>query len=199
MNYIRALVLSVVAYLGMSNYVLRNKVNRLDGELMDAKNNVTQYQSMLTQSKEDNRVLQLTIDDFKHSSDSLIKELSKKQKELKIKDKQLKSVISNEMQITDTVTTVIRSKDLRYFTEELVSNPFTKYKISRIDSVLTCVPDIRNRQDLFVYEDVQWRKKSFFRRLFTLNFKKNRINRYRILNTNPIIKNTETRVINISN
>lgn len=199
MNYIRALIAVAIATLCTSNMLLRKQVNRLDAELADTKSNLTQYQSMLTQSTTDNRVLQLKLDDFKQSSDSLIKALSNKQEELKIKDKQLKQVISNEVHVTDTVRTVISSNDPKYFTAELISNPLTKYKVSRVDSVLTCTADIKNRQDLFIYEDTQWQKKGFFRRLFSLNFKKNRITRYKILNTNPIIKTTETRIINISN
>ena len=74
----------------------------------------------------------------------------------------------------------------------------TTIKVSRVDSVLTHILDIRNRQDLFIDEKEVWRVKGFFRRLFTFNFKKDRISNYQIINTNPLIKTIETRVMNIS-
>ena len=74
----------------------------------------------------------------------------------------------------------------------------TTIKIERKDSILTHILDIRNRQDLYISERKVWRKKGFFRRLFTLNFKKDLIRDYQIINTNPLIKTIETRVITIS-
>ena len=64
--------------------------------------------------------------------------------------------------------------------------------------MITHVLDIKNRQDLFIYEEKVWRKKGFFRRLFTLNFKKDIIPHYQIVNSNPLIQVTDTRVIKIS-
>ena len=38
-------------------------------------------------------------------------------------------------------------------------------------------------------------KKSFIKRLFTLDFKKVRVHEYRIINTNDLFKTSDTRVI----
>ena len=92
MNYLRVLIITIITYLGISNYVLRNKVNKLDEELGDARNNIESYQSILSNKQNENRVLKLNIEDFKHSKDSLIQELSKTQDQLKIKNKKLKEV-----------------------------------------------------------------------------------------------------------
>lgn len=48
MNYLRVLIVAIMTYLGISNYVLRNKVNKLDEELGDARNNIESYQSILS-------------------------------------------------------------------------------------------------------------------------------------------------------
>ena len=93
MNYLRVLIITIITYLGISNYVLRNKVNKLDEELGDARNNIESYQSILSNKQNENRVLKLNIEDFKHSKDSLIQELSKTQDQLKIKNKKLKEVM----------------------------------------------------------------------------------------------------------
>ena len=127
---------------------------------------------------------------------SKIQELRKQSKELKIKDKKLKEVASVETIISDTITQEIPVD--RNFTVELKPNQLTTIKIARIDSMITHVLDIKNRQDLFIYEEKVWRKKGFFRRLFTLNFKKDIIPHYQIVNSNPLIQVTDTRVIKIS-
>ena len=94
MNYLRVLIVAIMTYLGISNHVLRNKVNKLDEELGDARNNIESYQSILSNKQNENRVLKISIEDFKHSKDSLIQELSKTQDQLKIKNKKLKEVMS---------------------------------------------------------------------------------------------------------
>ena len=47
MNYLRVLIVAIISYLGISNFVLRNKVNKLDEELGDASNYIESYQSFL--------------------------------------------------------------------------------------------------------------------------------------------------------
>jgi len=140
MNYLRVLIVAIISYLGISNYVLRNKVNKLDEELGDARNNIESYQSILSNKQNENRVLKLSIEDFKHSKDSLIQELSKTQDQLKIKNKKLKEVMSMSTVLTDTIVKTIPVD--RNFNVELQSNPLTTIKINRMDSVITCIPEI---------------------------------------------------------
>ena len=137
MSYLRVLIIGLISYLGVTNYLLRSKVNSLDNDLSKAKNNIEAYQSMLNNQYEANRVLQLDISDFKHSNDSLIQELSKVQDQLKIKDKKLKEVMSMSTVLTDTIVNTIPVD--RNFYVELQSNPLTTIKINRMDSVITCI------------------------------------------------------------
>jgi FtsZ-binding cell division protein ZapB len=123
MNYLRVLIITIITYLGISNYVLRNKVNKLDEELGDARNNIESYQSILSNEQNENRVLKLSIEDFKHSKDSLIQELSKTQDQLKIKNKKLKEAMSMSTVLTDTIVKTIPID--RNFNVELQSNPLT--------------------------------------------------------------------------
>ena len=157
MNYLRVLIVAIMTYLGISNHVLRNKVNELDEELGDARNNIESYQSILSNKQNENRVLKLSIEDFKQSKDSLIQELSKTQDQLKIKNKKLKEVMSMSTVLTDTIVKTIPVD--RNFYVELQSNPLTTIKINRMDSVITCIPEIYNHQDLFITEEKVYRKK----------------------------------------
>lgn len=200
MNYLRAIILTIFVYLGLSNLYLSNKVNKLDKELGAARNNVEQYQALANKNLNENRVLQLSVNDFKQSNDSLVQELSKKADSLNIKTKQLERAITSKTLLTDTLVRIIPSKE-RDFTVELKSNPLTTIKISRVDSVLTCIPEIYNHQDLYIYKEKVWRnrRKNWFQRLIHLDFKKDEIEKYQIINTNELIQVLDTRVISISN
>lgn len=198
MNYLRVLMVVVTAYLGLSNITLRSKVNRLDEELGDARNNIESYQAILSNKQNENRVLKLSIEDFKQSKDSLITELSKTKDQLKIKDKKLKEVVGMSTVLTDTlIRTITVDKN---FSVELQSNPLTTIKINRVDSVLTCIPEIYNHQDLFITEDKVYRKKykNWFQRLLHFDFKKDKVETYKIINSNDLIRVLDTRVIKIT-
>ena len=199
MNALRVMIVLIIAGLGLSNLYLNNKVQKLDNELGIAKNNARQYESLASKKEKDNRVLQLTVEDFRQSNDSLVQELAKKSDSIKIKDKKLKQALSVSTVLTDTIVKVIPSKD-KDFSVVLKSNPLTTIKVSRVDSILTCIPEIYNSQDLFVYKEKVWRnrRKNWFQRLIHFDFKKDEIERYQIINTNELIQVTETRVISIS-
>ena len=198
MSYLRVLIIGLITYLGVSNHILKSKVNRLDDDLSKARNNIEAYQSMLNNQYEANRVLQLDISDFKHSNDSLIQELSKVQDQLKIKDKKLKEAMRVSTVLTDTIVKKIPVD--RDFYTELQSNQLTTIKISRKDSILTCIPEIYNHQDLFITEEKVYRKKykNWFQRLIHFDFKKDKLESYKIINSNDLIRVTDTRVIKLS-
>ena len=198
MNTIRALITIVLIYFGISNYTLRSKVNKLDNELGISKSNIEYYQNALTNSKEENRVLQLDINDFKSSNDSLINELNKTKDQLKIKDSELKSVSRISTILTDTITDTITVD--RDFYVELKSNELTTIKINRKEGQITCTPEIYNHQDLFIIEEKVYRNKykNWFQRLIHFDFKKDKVENYKIINSNNCIRVLDTRVIKLS-
>lgn len=198
MNSLRVLFIAIITYFGISNYILRSKINQLDKDLNNARNNVEAYQSILSKEKDENRVLKLNIEDFKHCNDSIINELSKVQDQLKIKDKKLKEVMSISTVLTDTIVKTIPVD--RNFYVELQSNPLTTIKINRMDSVITCIPEIYNHQDLFIIENKVYRKKykNLFQRLLHLDFKKDKIETYKIINSNGLMRVLDTRIIKIT-
>ena len=198
MNTIRALITIVLIYFGISNYTLRSKVNKLDNELGINKSNIEYYQNALTNSKEENRALQLDINDFKSSNDSLINELNKTKDQLKIKDSELKSVSRISTILTDTITDTITVD--RDFYVELKSNELTTIKINRKEGQITCIPEIYNHQDLFIIEEKVYRNKykNWFQRLIHFDFKKDKVENYKIINSNNCIRVLDTRVIKLS-
>lgn len=194
---IKLLLCITTIVLLLNNIRLSNKVDKLDYQLGITKNNLEQYQSLISTTANENRVLKLTIEDFRHSNDSLIQELSNKAKENKIDSKDIEQAVSVNTVIRDTIVEKI-SVDKDFYTE-LKPNSLTTIKIERKDSVLTCIPEIFNTQDLFIIRKKVWRNKykNWFQRLIHFDFKKDRIEKYNILNSNDLIKVTDTRIIKI--
>lgn len=193
-----ALIVLIGLLLG-NNIRLQKKVNTLDEQVATALNNTQTWIDIANERADKSRVLQLTLDDFKHTNDSLIKLSRDQQKKLKIKDNQLRQVTSTETIIRDTITEVIPSKN-KDFSVELKPNQLTTIKVARKDSILSHTMEILNHQDLFVYEQKTYRRqyKNWFIRLLHFDFKKDKISKYQIINSNDLIQVIDTRVINIS-
>lgn len=198
-KYLWVAIAVLVVSLSVTTKVLYNKVKTQDNEIGMLTNNVKQYQSLASGLYIDNRVLEFKLSDLSHSNDSLVQSLDSTRKALKIKDKQLKQLLSVSTAINDTTDVVLPDSVNCDFTTELKPNQLTTYKISRVGNKLTHIANIFNRQDLFVFTTKEYRRyyKNFIVRLFHLDFKRDEINRYNIVNTNPSITVLDTRVINI--
>ena len=199
MSKIKVLIIIAFGLLFINNIRLHNKVNSLDNELANALSNSKAWENIANSNNENNNTLELTIQEYKNSNDSLIRIINDQQEKLKIKDNQLRQVTSTETIIRDTIVEKIPINDTN-FTIELKPNQLTTITVSRKDSILTHTMEILNRQDLFIYTKKVYRNqyKNFFQRLIHLDFKKDKINRYQIVNSNDLINVTDTRVINIS-
>lgn len=199
MSKIKVLIIIAFSLLFINNIRLQNKVNSIDKELANALNNAKAWENIANSNNENNNTLKLTIQEYKNSNDSLIKVINDQQEKLKIKDNQLYQIASTETIIRDTIVEKIPINDTD-FTIELKPNQLTTITVSRKDSIFTHTMEILNRQDLFIYTKKVYRNKykNFFQRLIHFDFKKDRINKYQIVNSNDLIKVIDTRVINIS-
>ena len=199
MSKIKVLIIIVFSLLFINNIRLQNKVNSLDKELARSINNASTWENIANSNIDNNNTLELTIQEYKNSNDSLIKVINDQQEKLKIKDNQLHQVTSTETVIRDTIVEKIPINDTD-FTIELKPNQLTTITVSRKDSIFTHTMEILNRQDLFIYTKKVYRNqyKNFFQRLIHFDFKKDKVNRYQIINSNDLIKVIDTRVINIS-
>ena len=199
MSKIKVLIIIVFSLLFINNIRLQNKVNSLDKELARSMNNASTWENIANSNIDNNNTLELTIQEYKNSNDSLIKVINDQQEKLKIKDNQLYQIVSTETVIRDTIVEKIPINDTD-FTIELKPNQLTTITVSRKDSIFTHTMEILNRQDLFIYTKKVYRNqyKNFFQRLIHFDFKKDKVNRYQIINSNDLIKVIDTRVINIS-
>lgn len=199
MSKIKVLIIIAFSLLFINNIRLQNKVNSLDKELARSINNASTWENIANSNIDNNNTLKLTIQEYKNSNDSLIKVINDQQEKLNIKDNQLYQITSTETVIRDTIVEKIPINDTD-FTIELKPNQLTTITVSRKDSILTHTMEILNRQDLFIYTKKVYRNqyKNFFQRLIHFDFKKDKINKYQIVNSNDLIKVIDTRVINIS-
>lgn len=199
MSKIKVLIIIVFSLLFINNIRLQNKVNSLNKELARSINNASTWENIANSNIDNNNTLELTIQEYKNSNDSLIKVINDQQEKLKIKDNQLYQIASTETVIRDTIVEKIPINDTD-FTIELKPNQLTTITVSRKDSIFTHTMEILNRQDLFIYTKKVYRNqyKNFFQRLIHFDFKKDKVNRYQIINSNDLIKVIDTRVINIS-
>lgn len=121
-------------------------------------------------------------------------------RENKIKPKQV-ATAATQTQVLDVIASkglggqVVVNNDST-FRDSIKYNDLTTVKYNIEGDTITIGLDIENEQYLFVHSKKEYkRKKSFLKRLFTLDFKKVKRYTYDIVNTNDLIKTTDVRVI----
>ena len=191
---------------------LHNKNQKLSESLELAQNNIEAYQGVVSASQQANNVLKLDMTQLAESNDILLHKLDSVMEENDIKSKNVHTAATQGQSINvygskgvggqvilpkDTVITkdTVYVQD-RILKDSIIFNSLTKayYKIDK-DSIRIKL-DIHNTQYLYVYKKREYKnKKNFFQRLFTLDWKKVDKYRYKIINTNNLIKEDSVRII----
>lgn len=168
-----------------------------------AQNNIEAYQGSLEGSQQANNVLQLQVDELQQYNDKLVHNLDSVRKELKIKPKQVKTAatqtqtinVIGSKEIEKDIITIL--KDTTY-SDSIKFNDLTMVSYTIGKDTVSIGLDINNTQYLYVYTDKHYKnKKSFLKRLFTLDFKKVTSTKYVIENTNNIIQTDSVRVVEV--
>lgn len=194
----KVVAVSFIMLLTAISFYMHDQIKQKDKEIDRLTTNMEYYQNNYNQSKLDNTVLQLTIDNLTNSKDSLIQQLDSIKKEIKIKDKNLISSAVINTEIKDSVRTVIKSIE-KDFIEELKLNKLTTIMVSRKDSILDVKLSLFNQQILFI-EDTKVYKKQYkngFIRFLHFDWRKKHVRKYNIHNTNDLIKVTDSRIVEI--
>lgn len=179
---------------------MRNNNKKLTESLKIANNNIEAYQGLLSNSQQANNVLQLQLKDLEYTNDKQIASLVKSANDKNIKTKQISTAATQTQTISVTSenkTDIPLVKDT-IITDSIIYNIYTRlYYTIQKDSIRTKL-NVSNKQDLIVYTKREYKnKKSFFKRLFTLDFKKIDKVQYKIINSNDLIKQDSVRVIQI--
>ena len=187
------IIMMLTAFLFIQNNKLKYVNNRLDA----VQNNYEYYMNKSSNVEQQNKVLQLIIEDYKETKDSLVTEIKTTQKKLEIKDKELRQAQLLKQQIKHDTTVVVKSNDFKL---EIKPNNLTSIIINKKDSLLTHSLSIQNQQTLFITNKRIYRNKykNWFTRLLHFDFKKKNNISYQIHNSNDLIEITDSRMIELN-
>ena len=180
---------------------LSKQNKKLSESLELAQNNIEAYQGSLAGSQQANNVLRLDLETLHNQNDKLLQKLDSVAKKNNIKPKQI------ETAATQTQTLLVNGgkgvegqlkeilKDTTY-TDSIQYNDLTKVYYTIGNDTVSVGIKLSNTQYLYVYSTKEYKnKKSFLKRLFTLDFKKVKKEKYEIINTNDLLKTSEVRVV----
>lgn len=191
----------LIAFCVESGIFYHNKANRLSQELKMANNNIEAYQDALNGAQQASGVLRLDMKKLKDYNDKLVQQLDSVRKTEKLKSKEIQ-VAATQKQIINVnkskgvggdIITILKDS---VYKDSLQYNNLTKvyYTIGK-DSVNIKL-DVQNTQYLYVYKHREYKnKKNFFKRLITFDWKKKDVYKYKIRNTNDILKEDSIRII----
>ena len=191
----------LIAFCVSSGIFYHNKANRLSEELKMANNNIEAYQDALNGAQQASGVLRLDMKKLKDYNDKLVQQLDSVRKVKKLKSKEIQ-VAATQKQIINVnkskgvggnIITIIKDSTYK---DSIQYNNLTKvyYTIGK-DSVNIKL-NVDNTQYLYIYKHKEYKnKKNFFQRLFTLDWKKIQRYKYKIVNTNDLIKEDSVKVI----
>lgn len=192
----QTIAVTIIMILTAFLFIQHNKLEHVNKKLDMVQNNYEYYMNKNSNVEDQNRILQLTIDDYKETKDSLINEIKTTQKKLKIKEKELYQTQIQKQEIKHDTTVIVKSPN---FTLEIKPNSLTSIIINKQDSLLTHKLDIKNSQTLFVTNKRIYKNKykNWFVRLLNFDFKKKNDIRYQIHNSNDLIEITDSRMIEL--
>ncbi len=192
--------LSVAFLLGWGIMLHKNN-KKLSESLEMAQNNIEAYQGLLNDSQQANNVLRLDIATLQQQNDVTLNKLDSVRKELNIKAKQVKTAATQKQTIN-----VIKDKGVRgdlltilkdtTYSDSIHYNPLTVVNYTIGKDTVSIGIKLENEQYFFINNKREYKnKKNFFKRLFTLDFKKITKTTYTIENTNDLVNTSNVRVV----
>lgn len=191
----------LMAFCLASGIFYHNKANRLSEELKMTNNNIEAYQDALYGTQQASGVLRLDVKKLSEYNDKLVQQIDSIRKIQKVKKNEIQ-VAATQKQILNVnkskgvggdIITIIKDSTYK---DSLQYNPLTKvyYTIGK-DSVNIKL-DVQNTQYLYVYKHREYKnKKNFFKRLITFDWKKKDVYKYKIHNTNDLLKEDSIKII----
>ena len=191
----------LTAFCLASGIFYHNKANRLSEELKMANNNIEAYQDALYGTQQASGVLRLDVKKLSEYNDKLVQQIDSIRKIQKVKKNEIQ-VAATQKQILNVnkskgvggdIITIIKDSTYK---DSLQYNSLTKvyYTIGK-DSVNIKL-DVQNTQYLYVYKHREYKnKKNFFKRLITFDWKKKDVYKYKIHNTNDLLKEDSIKII----
>lgn len=191
---------------------LHNKNKKLSESLELSQNNIEAYQGVVSASQQANNVLKLDVANLRQTNDKLLHRIDSVMEANDIKAKNVNTIATQGQSIDvygskgvggqvilprDTIITkdTVYVQD-RILKDSILFNDLTKVHYNIDNDSIRIRLDIHNSQYLYIYKKREYKnKKNFFQRLFTFDWKKVTKYKYKIINTNELIKEDEVRII----
>lgn len=182
--------------------IVHSSNKKLSESLEQAQNNIEAYQDMINNSDSVNSVLQMDLKNLQNSNDKLIQQIDSVRKQSKIKKTSLTSAATQTQAIIVNKSKEITGKDLitilkdTTYIDSIQYNKYTTVYYTIGKDTVNIGLNLKNTQYLYTYKQKEYKnKKNFFKRLFTLDFKKVTHYKYKIINTNDLLKTSDVRII----
>lgn len=182
--------------------IVHSSNKKLSESLEQAQNNIEAYQDMINNSDSVNSVLQMDLKNLQNSNDKLIQQIDSVRKQSKIKKTSLTSAATQTQAIIVNKSKEITGKDLitilkdTTYIDSIQYNKYTTVYYTIGKDTVNIGLNLKNTQYLYTYKQKEYKnKKNFFKRLFTLDFKKVTRYKYKIINTNDLLKTSDVRII----
>lgn len=187
--------LTICIFLVLAILAIAGKYKEMSVENDRLKNNLEYYKVRLNEKDSNAIVYRQTVKELKYSKDTLLRHVEFLRESLKLKPKNIKTVVYSKSVVRDTIIDTVTIEPNFY--KKILFNDQTSIEISKEDSLITVIPNIENDQTILVYTEEKYKYKNWFSRLIHFNFSKTRLDKYTIENSNPIIKTTRSKVINM--
>ena len=191
----------LTAFCLASGIFYHNKANRLSEELKMANNNIEAYQDALYGTQQASGVLRLDVKKLSEYNDKLVQQIDSIRKIHKVKKNEIQ-VAATQKQILNVnkskgvggdIITIIKDSTYK---DSLQYNPLTKVYYTIGKDSINIKLDVQNTQYLYVYKHREYKnKKNFFKRLITFDWKKKDVYKYKIHNTNDLLKEDSIKII----
>lgn len=200
-NYLLVILVVIFGLLITSTCVFYNRSKNLENELSVSLANEKAFSAENSILKNESRVFQFRIEQLDYYNDSLLEQMNKVRKELKIKDGKLKQMqyLLSEAQKKDTIVfrdTIFRDPLVRVDT--LLGDRWYQLKLGlRYPSTIITEPKFVSEKYIIVdyrKETVDPPKKCFIARWFQ---KKHKVVEVEVVEKNPYIENKQQRFIEI--
>lgn len=200
-KYITIGMVAVIVSLISSLVIVVKNTHKYENNWKRAEANIKAYTDLLTSSNEKSAAFQLTNSQLTTVKDSLIKELEKTRKELKIKGKDTKAmqVITTELTRIDTIVvkdTVFKDRTLNIDT--VLQDKWYDVALKlKYPSTVIIKPTFRSEKHIVVSirkETVNSPKKLWILRLFQ---KKHKVLHVDVIEKNPYMEKQESRYVEV--
>ena len=202
-KYIYIAIISLIAILGLVVGIQSYKIKKYKTDLTQSATTIAAYAAENSKIKESNKEFQLTIDNLKYSTDSLMSKMDSARRALRIKDKEIKRLgyIASTAHRTDTIRfrdTLFRDPSFSKDTTITDNNGWYRCDVGlEYPNKISISPTFKSEKYVVTSvkkETVGPRKKCWLARLFQ---KKHDVVTIDVVENNPFITNNKERFITI--